>query len=137
MAGRRGPSGGLAEAGRSSGPPVAWADVERSLWRWPKPESACFRRMQAARRGSYESRSALATALSKRWTVEQVSAQKMQTPAEGQKETHVMAAYALRVEGVDLGLMRAAMWKARVGVRVRVRVRARIANSYPNSYPNS
>eukprot|EP00964_Phaeocystis_antarctica_P097314 scaffold63452_cov65-Phaeocystis_antarctica.AAC.9 len=106
MAGQRGPSGGLAEAGRSSGPPLAWPGVERSLWRWSEPEPACLRRMQAARRGSYESRSALATALSKRWTVEQVgsrcpppnpdpnpnqvSAQKMQTPAEGQKETHII-----------------------------------------------
>ena len=44
-------------------------------------------------------------ALSKRWTVDQVSAQKM-------KESHVMAAYALRVEGADLGLMRAAIWPA-------------------------
>jgi hypothetical protein len=68
--------------------------------------------LEAARRGSYESRSALATALSKRWTVDQVSAQKMQ-------ESHVMAAYALRVEGVDLGLMRAAIWPSSMTQDVR------------------
>ena len=61
-------------------------------------------KLEAARRGSYESRSALATALSKSWTVEQVTAQML--------ESHVLSAYALRVEGVDLGLMRAAIWPA-------------------------
>ena len=67
------------------------------------PEPAQLVWVQAARRGTYESRSALATALSKRWTVDQVSAQKMQ-------ESHVMAAYALRVDGVDLGLPRPAWY---------------------------
>ena len=45
-AGQRGPRGWLAEAGRSSGQPEAWPDLERSLrrCRWPEPEPACFRR---------------------------------------------------------------------------------------------
>ena len=76
----------------------------------PMPEPAQLVWTQAARRGSYESRSALATALSKRWTVDQVSAQKMQ-------ESHVMAAYALRVDGVDLGLPRALHGILRAGRR--------------------
>ena len=58
--------------------------------------------LEAARRGSYESRSALAISLSKRWKVEQVAAQKL--------ENHVLSAYVLRVDGVDLGLMRGAVW---------------------------
>ena len=52
--------------------------------------------LEAARRGSYESRSALAISLSKRWKVDQVAAQKL--------ENHVLSAYVLRVDGVDLGL---------------------------------
>ena len=58
--------------------------------------------LEAARTGSYMSRSALAVHLAKRWKAEQVHAQK--------KEAHVVATFALRVEGVDLALLRASIW---------------------------
>ena len=59
--------------------------------------------LEAARRvATYESRSALAVHLAKRWTVDTVSAQK--------GETSVVATYALRVDGVDLALLRASIW---------------------------
>ena len=44
MAGQRGPTGSLAEAGRSLGQPEAWPDPESSFRRasWPKPVPPCF-----------------------------------------------------------------------------------------------
>lgn len=52
---------------------------------------------------AYESRSALAVALAKRWSVDQVSADK--------KPDSVTATYALRVdEGVDIGFLKATIW---------------------------
>ena len=48
LAGQRGPSCRLAEAGRSSGQPEACSGADRGLRRasWPTPEPACFRPTQ-------------------------------------------------------------------------------------------
>ena len=59
-------------------------------------------KLEAARNGTYESRSALAVHLAQRWTVETVQAQ--------QTDTSVVATYALRVDGADLALVRASIW---------------------------
>ena len=50
MAGRHGPSGGLAEAGRSSGQPGARSGADRGLRRasWPRPEPPYFLHIGAA-----------------------------------------------------------------------------------------
>ena len=67
-----------------------------------------FTKLEAARQGNQEVRSALAVALARRWSVDQVAAQK--------QDNSVVATYALRVkqldgeESISVGLLRAAIW---------------------------
>ena len=67
-----------------------------------------FTKLEAARQGNQEVRSALAVALAKRWSVDQVAAKK--------QDDSVVSTYALRVkqhdgdEQISVGLLRAAIW---------------------------